>query len=868
LQFRPSPFQQETRYFGDVSGEQSIGEIIDLMPIDDLLKDNLVVFVGGLYVGKSSWDYVYPKKNTHVIIIHVPEGGGDDKNPLAMIAAIAISFVAPYLAGVILGPAVSTTSFLFNAVSFGISVVGSLLIGALFPPANAGNTPDNSVAPTQASYTITSQSNSARQYQSLPRLYGTHKMFPDVACQGYVVASGDVEYLHIAYNFGYGPLNLSDIYIGATPAVNFKSVDYVIHQNFKKGDVLQYYPDDVSTQSYNILLYQNAVQLIETVEATDFAILDINFPKALRNINQETANSEPISVGFSLKYRKAGTADAWQTLGSNRHEFSRGGVSYSSTTGITFEITESYKAQKGYGYLPWEGQESLQKVPLYSYYAKGSAIRINAGTVYVGNSLTIAGRVYIAQNTASAGAIVNLDRALEQPALVAAEVVVTRCSYQEPGGNCEQKERVIEKQYTSYRGDIPNNPAFSIRASTNKPFTVGITVFIPSSDKWEIEFIRTPAYDSTSKSALYDTTLRALKSAAYRAPITIDVPQTVLELRIQATDQLSGVVDTLSSVGTSVLAVYNGVDWNDEETTNPAWIYTDVLTGSANGRPLTYDRLHLESIKGFADYCDLNGYTCSFIQTGATTNWELMRNILSSGRGSPSIIDGKYGIIWEEQRVAPVQLFTPRNSDKFESIRSFIDSPDVIHTKFVDPLSEWQEAERLVYADGKDESNSVNREDLSLFGITDSDLAWKHGRYFLAEGILRQEKFSLQTDIENIIATRGDLVQVQYDVPKVGGVPGRIRQISGNVLTLDELVSPGSDLVCAVRTDQSTILSLDYLWVSDFEMLLSEAIPANVKVGDLVVTGQRENVTANYLLSSVQPMTDLAAKITMVPEAP
>ena len=59
-----------------------------------------------------------------------------------------------------------------------------------------------------------------------------------------------------------------------------------------------------------------------------------------------------------------------------------------------------------------------------------------------------------------------------------------------------------------------------------------------------------------------------------------------------------------------------------------------------------------------------------------TTVFEVLRLIASSARAAFSMIEDRYGVIFERAQTVPIQFFTPRNSRDFKGTKLF---PDRLH---------------------------------------------------------------------------------------------------------------------------------------------------------------------------------------------
>ena len=164
-------------------------------------------------------------------------------------------------------------------------------------------------------------------------------------------------------------------------------------------------------------------------------------------------------------------------------------------------------------------------------------------------------------------------------------------------------------------------------------------------------------------------------------------------MRILATEQLNGVVDEFSAIATSILPVWNGFDWVNQATRNPAWTYADILRGTASARPIADSRIDKVALLDWANWCNTPSANeptkpkaqCDFIINGTSTAWQALKIVAATGDAAPTVKSGKYSITIDKLRSTPVQLFTPRNCISFSATRSFHEQPDALRVQFIDP---------------------------------------------------------------------------------------------------------------------------------------------------------------------------------------
>jgi hypothetical protein len=432
-----------------------------------------------------------------------------------------------------------------------------------------------------------------------------------------------------------------------------------------------------------------------------------------------------------------------------------------------------------------------------------------------------------------------------------------------------------------------------LSGSSARPFVAVVSINCPFSGEFEFRAVKLSA-DQTDSKYGEDATITMIKSFSEGTVVNLDKPHTMLEMKILASDKISGSVQNLSAIATSVLRVTdNGVNFRTEATRNPAWIAVDILTGTATPKALPDDLIDWDSWIELARHCNEMGYSSDFIVDYSTTVLELLNSVLGVARASFTMtLGGKYGCLIDVKKTVPRQLITPANSRNFGGSRSFSDRPHCFLVSYIDPALNWQKNQRPVYFDGYSELNSTIFEDLDTFGITSADEAWRFGRYMMAQGIHRAETFSVEMDIENLVVQRGDLVHVAHDVPKLGGIACRVVESSGNEITINQELSV-LPTGYSVRLSDGSIRTgrvLGYLdrgrptTLKMWEKKLSQVIPISqraenrlvyilegaglIEPDDLIVMGQMDRVVNPYIVTAISPAQDLTATLDLVKYVP
>ncbi len=189
----------------------------------------VVLTIDGRRVPRELWPHCRPRPGTLINLYAVVRGGGGGgkKNPIATVLQIALMVAVPELG---LGDKLAGAFGLGGETFFGIaagkifggaiSVIGGLVVNALFPPPKPnlsqaqGRAPGATESPT---YSLAGGSNRMRPFEPLIKICGRHRVFPDKGARDFTEFEGDDQYLYLVFDFGYNDLVLSDYRIGSTP---------------------------------------------------------------------------------------------------------------------------------------------------------------------------------------------------------------------------------------------------------------------------------------------------------------------------------------------------------------------------------------------------------------------------------------------------------------------------------------------------------------------------------------------------------------------------------------------------------------------------------------------------------------------------
>jgi len=351
-----------------------------------------------------------------------------------------------------------------------------------------------------------------------------------------------------------------------------------------------------------------------------------------------------------------------------------------------------------------------------------------------------------------------------------------------------------------------------------------------------------------------------------------DVDGTIcMALRIRATDQLNGRIENLSVLATSVLEAWDGTQWVEQPTSNPAWVYADIWSGTANRRPIDKSDLDTASLLDWANYCDTEGLEYNSVLDARTTTLAAAQEVTGAGLAAWQFNpDSTIGVVRDIPHTVPRMVISTRNSFDFSYELSSLDIPDALRVKFIDDFT-WENTERLVFDDGFDESNAEFYETLDAKGCTDSDQAWKYGRFHLAQQRLRPERYTFKQEVQHLRYRRGDLLTLQNDVILVGLGAGRIKSVNSTTeIEVDEFfpMEDGTNYGIKIQRSNGQISTVGVAndAPGNTTLTLTSSV-SNLLEDDLVIFGELGRESIDVKVTDIQPEGDFVASITCVPAA-
>jgi hypothetical protein len=442
-------------------------------------------------------------------------------------------------------------------------------------------------------------------------------------------------------------------------------------------------------------------------------------------------------------------------------------------------------------------------------------------------------------------------------------------------GNLDAYTVVVTAQYSVAGAGVWNALGTLTFTRSTGPRRLGLLLAV-ARGQYDVRVIKTTT-DANNTSIRDEVDWTALRSIKNAAPLTFPKPLALVALRIKATDQLSGVINTFNCVCSSLVLAYSGSGsvWNaNTASQNPADLFRWVLQGPSNARPVADALINLANLQTWWIYCAANGFKFNQVINSVGSVYDKLCDIAAAGRAVPTFIDGQWGVIWDRPSDSIVQHFTPRNSWGFSGQKPYAQQPHGWRVSFINEQNGFTQDERIVYDDGFSALNATLFEGISFPGVTDPALVWKHGRFQIAQARLRPEKITLSVGWENLICTRGDRVAVTHDVLLVGLNAGRIKSVVGQVVSFDDTVTVvggktyGMSFRLAAQTSP-IIRALDVTAAGDYNSLtlVGDLTGIAAEPGCLFAFGETAQEYAIYRVQAIAHQKDLIASLTLVDDA-
>lgn len=810
----------------------------------------LLVTVNNELVDPSEWATKTTNENDIIGLNFVPQGGKGGKTALSVVITIAAVAAAMYAAPLAVGAlGLAEGTFGAYAVSAGMylgaSLAASMAIGRIMAVPKQTTTRDKS----EDNVYGLSTSNNVDKWGVVPINLGVNRMYPKQAATPYTENIDNDQYLRQLFTWGYGNVIITNLKLGDTALSDYTNVEteHKLNGNLNTGTSL--FSNDVYQEDLSIALTQSAGYVSRTTRPnSNEAIVDITFQGLVKY--DDSGNRTKTSVQLEVEFAPSGTED-W-SIGST------------GTTLNPVTLTGYYDAIYYYSY-PRHGYRIKGYQPCYILINKqtGSVETYSGANNYDSNIYIALG--YIKYNES----FVDL-----RSSLVGKEIA-NASDFQVSVSSLSSLVPTITVSSGTLLGT-----SFIITGDTSKMLRKSYRMLFPTPGQYDVRVKRLTT-DSTSDRLIDASYWTALRSVTYTNPVNFpDISGSAL--RIKATDQLNGSVNSLNAIVQSKIKSYdpeNDVWVENVVSSNPADIFRYVLQCPAFAKAVNDEKIDLEKLKEWWIYCDENNLTYNRIIDYETSIDDVLNDVCAAGMATLSKVDNIYSVIIDNERPIIKGMITPRNSWDYEGSINYPDLPHGLRVEFRNAENGYETDERLVFRDGYDENNATLYERLQFPSCTNADLAYWYGKRYFATAMLQPETHTFKMDFENLTFNRGDRVTFVNDVILVGVGQGRIKELidDGTNVTgfkIDDMVSIPNTNNFGVRIRNGNgsgytyhLLTTQMGQTDTFTFAEPIAVADAPGVGSLCAFVE-DGKELDLIITQIQPGKDHTATITAVNYAP
>ena len=793
------------------------------------------------------FDGIVPKNAFIVVMVTVGKGGG--KNPLQLIASIALSVVAMGVGSVLAGGA------FFGAGALGIGAwglpsflgaaatmfLGGSLVSKLGPKISVGKYNTTESDPTYSWDGVTTMEG---QGNAIALTYGTVKSGGQSIAK-YVSNNENDQVLNWLVCAGEGPLEIEDIRLNDNPIENYKDVSFEIRPGTNNQEIISNFNDTIETKQLGYEILDDEWRLDE-VAGNSAEGLIVNDDGSL-----STAWVQ-ITAQYRLKVEGQGDDDGWQTLVSST-PYAK--PNQANATLINTDAALGSWTVKIGRYDVSGSDEDPEYQWQVRVWAPGQKTTGLSGLMG-GSRASIEG-----SGGVNCGPFNFPDKALLRNLGSGTQISISVVN----------DSRISAAQTTAVRRQFrfDNIPAgeYQVRVKANA---------------------RSAATNSTRDGVrCYWSGLSAIIYDDFIYP-----NKALIGLKALASNQLSGNTPTLTFLKTrSTVLVYNPnlPGYEEKDATNPAWaaydfthlarLLDDPRDGTqkivVNGAPaelIMYDRF-----AEWAEYCDEMDLHINIEIATTGEYWNKVNtDIAPVGRGKVLQFGTRFGCIWDHVQ-EPVQMFTMGNivSGSFtETYLALKDRADCVELTFNNRDKDYTRDTIVAYGPDYDKTEIVNNPtQISMDGITDYNQAYREAKYQLYCNALLKRSVSFTAQIDAISCMVGDVILVAHDVPQ-WSYSGRIYEVNGLYAVTVPIDPDGREWTddeysFQYRSQNDVIYTLDVTSITTSgDMLLIGVVGFDEsdmpQKNDIFALGPRNATSKPFTVTSITRADDYTRKIEAI----
>lgn len=798
----------------EIKPGESIAALLRRVNVD-LDYRPVVIYVNDRRLDRAEWETVLPAAGDLILARALVQGGGDGNKTLRTLASIAVLVAAPELAAYygFTGVAGSTAAAL-------ISVGGTLIINALLPPPMLSLSNAQGQGKESPTYSLSGGGNRPRPFEPLPLIIGTHRFWPDPDGKPYTDFIDGEQWLYQTFNLGLNgdDLAISDHKVGDTPLSSFADFDIGSDLQISSGNgQLTLFPANVDSLTVGVQLGAPA--------------------NLVSNGNFSSAGGWTLGDGWIIRGGKAahGNAGFFQFPPPPIVD---GDISQdiATSSGSSYRVCYSLSGiNQGYVTCILGGAADTTRNADGDYNVTLTAVSDTAPRLKFTSSDELIGSLDNVIVISEAAADYTQRTSSADATALAVDLVGLLFYAGDNGLQTHTVEFVLQYcatgsgAWVGYDGgtgiiSISNSDRSQVRKTIRWAVTQG---------QYDVRIRRITADEENER---YTSDFSWIILRSYQPDDGTYAYQKRVALRIRASGNLNGSLDTYNVLATASCEAWTGSAWSKTANSNPAWWFRWFAKGKtdANGQRLyggTYSDadLDLDAIKDWGAWCTGKGLSVNLVDDRAISLLEVLQAIARCGRASVTWATGKLGVIWDADDEPVTAQFGMgniiRNSFKVDYVTGQL--ADEIVVEFINPDIGYQPD--TVRATVPGVTNPVNPAKVQIWGLADGTQAGREANLIAAAQYYRRRRITWEADFEAISVKRGSVTTLSHDLTQ-WDYSGRLEAGTTTVLTLNRAVpfTPSEQHYVGIRQPDGTydIYDVVYQAGESATITLGTALPS------------------------------------------
>lgn len=686
--------------------------------------EELVVAMNGHSIAKEDFESTFPQPSDCISVCASVQGGGD-KNPLAVIASLALTVWVGglYTPGQVGFLGVQGGTFMAGLVQAGLMMIGGAIIQSLFPAPNKdlGNTT------SEQSYGWGQLQSIQGQGGAVARTYGTVRTAGTLIGH-HITTDGTKQYLNLLYTGGEGyASSISDIQIEGNPIENYHDIEYDVRLGFNVQEPINFFDFTSDDQAFSYELVPGNDWSTQRTEGSGGEALEftIAFPNGLYYINND-GNKEDAEVVLEVQYKKVGDTN-WIPYSTNIT--SKKTMYYDPDTGIQYETNDP-------NIIVDEGINFGDNKTIY--------LRDNQG-----NLISYLSEIKI--DVYSTTSQYHIKGTYDSSYYIVKKIDKL------PRGQYDLRVRCVSKSGTTYR-------------YATRVYFAGLSHII---------------YKTFYRPRKILLAIRALATDQLSGSVpNVTWKQTVDKVFVWNPDRQEYQAKPANNPAWATYDILASI----KPLQNPNILVDGYFRWDYINFGCKKERMDFHAFSAWADRCTTMNLTFNYQFTSSSDMWEALRKPETCGRGKIVVKGTSYTCIFDAPK-SPAQMFTVGNTtlDSFsESFLSNKERANCIEVSFLNKNKNYEKDVAVAYGSSWD-TDPQNPTQITLDGCDNYEMAFRYASYLIRcnEYFIRTVSFS--ADVDSIVSQVGDAIYVQSSVFD-WGYGGRLEEFTTSTVTLNEPV--------------------------------------------------------------------------------